>query len=126
MVGFSRDPGKDAHSIPVLMHRAGYDVVGLNPHAPGSIAGITVVARLADVDGPIDIVDVFRPSDDAGAVARDAVAVRPGAVWLQLGIRSPEAEEICAAARVDYVEDRCIWVEHRRLQSSRPSRRISS
>jgi predicted CoA-binding protein len=114
VVGCSATPGKDAHEIPRYMMAHGYDVVPVNPVAP-EILGVRAYPRLADVPGPIGIVDVFRPAAEAPAVAQQAVEVGAKALWLQLGIRSPEARRIAEDAGLLYVEDRCLKVEHRKI-----------
>lgn len=117
VVGCSATPGKDAHEIPryLLPH---FEVHPVNPTAR-EIFGKKAYASLADVAGPIDIVDVFRPSAEAPDVARQAIEVGAKALWLQLGIRSPEARRIAEDAGLAYVEDRCIMIEHRRMRATR-------
>ena len=80
------------------------------------------VPTLAEVDEPIDLVDVFRRPEFCADVARQAVAVGAKALWLQLGIRSAEARGIAEAAGIDYVEDKCTKVVHMVSLRSRPSR----
>jgi predicted CoA-binding protein len=71
------------------------------------------VRSLAELDEPIDLVDVFRRADALLGVAREAVEAEAGALWLQLGLRSPEAREIAVLAGLDYVEDECTAIVHR-------------
>jgi uncharacterized protein len=73
------------------------------------------LASLLDVDEPVDIVQVFRPSREAPDIAHQAVEIGARALWLQLGITSDEAREIAQDAGIDYVEDRCMQQETRRL-----------
>lgn len=110
VVGASRDPHKAAHTVPLQMQRHGWRIVPVNPHAD-EMFGEKVYRSLADIPHPVDLVDVFRPAEDAVAVVREAVAIGAPAVWLQLGIVSPEARRIATAAGVDYVEDLCLAVE---------------
>jgi predicted CoA-binding protein len=110
VVGASRDPGKSAYSVPRALQAHGYRVIPVNPFAD-ELYGERVYRSLAEIPEPIDIVDVFRPSAEAAGVARQAVAVGAGAVWLQQGIVSEEARGAVEAAGVDYVEDLCIAVE---------------
>ncbi|HEX7745122.1 MAG TPA: CoA-binding protein [Micromonosporaceae bacterium] len=110
VVGASRDPGKPAHTVPAQMQRHGWRIIPVNPHAD-EILGEKVYRSLADVPHPVDLVNVFRPSRAAAEVVREAVAVGAPAVWLQLGITSPEARRIAEEAGMDYVEDRCLAVE---------------
>lgn len=110
VVGASRSPLKEAHRIPVQMKMAGYRVIPVNPYAD-ELFGEKVYRSLADIPEPVEIVDVFRPSAEAADVARQAVAIGAKAVWLQLGISSPEARRVAEEAGLDYVENRCIAVE---------------
>ena len=96
---------------------AGVDVVPVPVYFPDvtSILGRPVHRRVADVPGPVDLVDVFRRSKDVPPHVDDLLAKRPRAVWLQLGIRSDEAAERLARAGIDVVQDRCLMVDWRRL-----------
>jgi pyruvate/2-oxoglutarate dehydrogenase complex dihydrolipoamide acyltransferase (E2) component len=86
-----------------------------DPRAPfrGGDPGGAPYRSLAEVPEPVDLVDVFRPSEEAPAIAEQAVAVGAKALWLQQGIRSPEARRIATEAGLDYVEDRCTGAERR-------------
>lgn len=110
VVGASRDPEKPAHTVPLQMQRHGWRIIPVNPHAD-VLFGEKVYRSLADIPEKVDLVDVFRPAEDAVEVAREAVAIGAPAVWLQLGIVSPEARRIATEAGIDYVEDRCLAVE---------------
>lgn len=110
VVGASRDPMKSAHTVPLQMLRHGWRIIPVNPFAD-EIFGIKAFRTLADIDEPVDLVDVFRPSADALAVVRQAIAIKAPAVWLQSGIVSPEGRRIAEEAGLDYVEDRCLAVE---------------
>ncbi|MFF0718681.1 CoA-binding protein [Micromonospora sp. NPDC003816] len=110
VVGASRDPSKAAHAIPAEMQRYGWRIVPVNPTAD-ELFGEPVYRSLADIPHPVDLVDVFRPAEDAVEVVRQAVAIGAPAVWLQLGIVSAQAREIAEQAGIDYVEDRCLVVE---------------
>ncbi|MFQ3285728.1 CoA-binding protein [Natronomonas sp.] len=115
VVGCSATAGKAAHSIPKFMRKRGYEIVPINPYAD-EIFGVEPYDSVSAVEETIDIVDVFRPSDEVSAIAdeaieRDDVEV----VWTQLGIADPEAGERIEAAGKRYVEDRCLKVEYQRL-----------
>ncbi|HYQ14360.1 MAG TPA: CoA-binding protein [Polyangiaceae bacterium] len=110
VVGLSRDPAKAAHAIPARMQQAGFRIIPVNPQLQ-SMLGETAYPTLADVPEPIEVVLVFRPSAEAAAVAKDAVAIGAKALWLQQGIVSDEARALAEAAGLLYVEDRCIGVE---------------
>ena len=120
VVGASAAPGKAAHSVPAHMQQHGWRIVPINPHA-SEILGEPVYRTLADVPEPVDLVDVFRPSQQTPDIARQAVAVGAAALWLQLGIVSEEARKIADAAGMLYVEDRCLIIEQRRLGRRAPS-----
>jgi predicted CoA-binding protein len=111
VVGASRDPGKPGHGVPAELRRHGFRIIPVNPHAAGTLFGEPVRPSLLDIDEPVDLVDVFRPAADAPEIARQAVAIGAGALWLQSDIVSAEARSIAEAAGMDYVEDRCTGVE---------------
>lgn len=110
VVGASRDPRKAAHSVPLQMQRYGWRIIPVNPHAD-ELFGEKVYRSVGEIPFPVDLVDVFRPAEDAVDVVRDAVAAGAPAVWLQLDIVSAEARRIATEAGLDYVEDRCLAVE---------------
>jgi predicted CoA-binding protein len=115
VVGCSSTPGKDAHEIPDYLREHGYEVIPVNPYAD-EIFGREAHDSLADVEDDVDIVDVFRPSEEVSgivdeAVARDDVEV----VWTQLGIRDDEAATHAEDAGLRVVQDKCMKVEHGRL-----------
>lgn len=115
VVGCSRTPGKAAHDVPRYMQDHGYDIVPVNPYAD-EILGVPAYDSLDDVDREIDVVNVFRPSDEVAGVIdqtldRDDVKV----VWLQLGIRDDEAATRAEEAGLTVVQNRCIKVDHQRL-----------
>lgn len=115
VVGCSTTPGKAAHDIPNYLLDQGYDVVPVNPFAD-EIFGREAYDSLADVPGEVDIVDVFRPSEEvadivAAALDRDDDAV----IWLQLGIHDDEAVKRAEDAGRRVVQDRCMKPTHQQL-----------
>ncbi len=110
VVGASREPSKPSHSVPLQMMRHGWTIVPVNPFV-AEIFGVPTVASLAELPGPVDLVNVFRPAADAVEVVRQAAAIGAPAVWLQSGIVSAEARRIAEEAGMEYVEDRCLAVE---------------
>jgi len=110
VVGASRHEEKAAYAVPLQLKLHGWRVIPVNPFAD-EIWGERCYASLADVPGPVDLVNVFRPSEQAAEVVRQAVAIGADAVWLQQGIISPEGRRIAAQANMDYVEDLCTAVE---------------
>jgi len=110
VVGLSRDPAKEAHAIPARLQRAGFKVIPVNPFAE-AVLGEKSYQSLAEVPFPVEVVLVFRPSEQAAGVARAAVAIGAKALWLQQGIVSAEAQQLAETAGMLYVQDRCIGVE---------------
>lgn len=110
VVGASRHPEKPAHTVPRQLQRHGWRIIPVNPFAD-ELFGEKVYRSLAEIPEKVDLVDVFRPAEDAVEVVRAAVAIGAPAVWLQLDIVSPEARRIATEAGIDYVEDRCVAVE---------------
>lgn len=115
VVGCSSTPGKDAHEIPKYLLEAGYDVIPVNPFAD-EILDQSTYDSLADVPDKIDVVDVFRPSEEVPEIV-DATLARDETplVWLQLGITHDDAVRRAEDAGCRVVEDRCMKVEHQRL-----------
>jgi hypothetical protein len=114
VVGLSTQPWKAAHSVPASLKAAGYKVIPVHPTAT-EILGEKVYRSLLDIEEHVDIVDVFRPADETPAIAEQAVQIKAGALWLQLGIANDQARAIAEAAGMPYVEDRCIAVERSML-----------
>jgi hypothetical protein len=114
VVGASADPSKLAHSVPAYLQIQGFDVIPVNPSA-GEILGVSAVTTLAEIERPVDVVDVFRPSAEAPGIAREAVAIGARVLWLQAGIVSEEAAAIARQAGLTVVMDTCMGATHRRL-----------
>ncbi|MFB6221430.1 MAG: CoA-binding protein [Halolamina sp.] len=119
VVGCSTTEGKAAHDIPAYMQEHGYRIIPVNPFADETL-GERAYDSLAAVEEDIDLVDVFRPSEETldivdEVIERHETAGDAGAVWLQLGIANAEAAERAEAAGLDFVQDRCLKVEHGRL-----------
>jgi predicted CoA-binding protein len=115
VVGLSRSPGKSAHDIPLFMAKAGYTVIGVNPYAMPAVDDLTVVETLMDVPFAIDIINVFRPSEDTDEIIDQAIERKTqrgdvSCIWLQQGITNPHGASKCAAAGITYIEDTCIYV----------------
>jgi predicted CoA-binding protein len=114
VVGASADPGKAGYRIPAYLQQQGYRISPVNPRG-GQLLGEPVATSLSDVDGPVDIVDVFRPADEAVGIARQAVAIGAKVLWLQPGIRSDEARQLAEQAGLTVVMDRCLGATHKQL-----------
>ena len=114
VVGCSPDPARDSHRIAHLLMERGHTVIPVHPQAR-EILGRRCYASLHEVPDGIDMVDVFRRSDDAGAVVDDAIAAGARVVWLQLGVVDEAAAARAQAAGLTVVMDRCPAIEYRRL-----------
>ena len=114
VVGMSRDPGKAAHLVPKYLSENGFDITPVNPDA-GEILGRRCYRDVADVEGEVDIVEVFRPSRDVLPVVEGAIGIRPRVIWLQEGIHNRRAEDLAREAGIDVVFNRCMLAEHVRL-----------
>ena len=111
VVGASPRPDRESHGVMRYLLAQGYDCIPVRPDCD-DVLGIPCVPTLGDVDRPIDLVDVFRRPEFCAAHAREAVAAGAKALWLQLGIVSPEARVIAEAAGIQYVENACSAVVH--------------
>ena len=114
LVGASPNPARPSNSVMRYLLAVGYRVVPVRPHVQ-EILGIPCVPSLAQIDEPVDLVDVFRRAESCPQVAEEAVDAEAGALWLQLGIVSPQARAIAEAAGLDYVENACTAIVHRSM-----------
>ncbi len=114
VVGLSANPERPSYNIARYLVEHGYEIIPVNPNE-NEVFGIPAYARLKDVPGDIDIVNVFRRGSALVTHAKEAVAVGAGCLWMQLGVVSDEAVTIATAAGLTAVQDRCILVEHARL-----------
>ena len=116
VVGASPKANRASHGVMAFLQQSGYRVIPVNPVAAGqTILGEPVVASLADIREPVDMVDVFRRSEETPEVAEGAVAIGAKTLWLQLGIASDEAARIATAGGLDVVMNRCTAIEIERL-----------
>lgn len=117
VLGAHPDPARPAHYVPAYLVEHGYRVLPVNVTKAGqTLFGETVRAALTEIDEPVDVVDIFRPSDAIAGHLDEILAMKPlpGAVWLQLGIRDDATAEKLRAAGIRVVQDRCMLAEHRR------------
>ena len=119
VVGCSTTSGKAAHEIPAYLQQQGYEIIPVNPFAD-EILGKQAVDSLAEIDSEIDLVDVFRPSEEVAEIVDETIDRKKNegdieAIWLQLGIHDDEAVAEAEDAGLTVVEDRCMKVEHQRL-----------
>jgi predicted CoA-binding protein len=116
MVGASDNPSRDSNRVMRFLQGQGYKVIPVNPVLAGTMLnGEPVVARLADIAEPVDMVDVFRRADAVLPIVADAIAIGAKAVWMQLGIVHAEAAAAAEAAGLVVVMDRCPKQEIPRL-----------
>jgi predicted CoA-binding protein len=115
VVGASTSPGKAAHDIPAYMERQGYEIVPVNPYAD-EVLGKRAYDSLAEVEEEIDIVDVFRPSEEVAGIVDEALDREDvQVIWMQLDIRDDDAAAEAEADGRRVVQDKCLKVEHQRL-----------
>jgi uncharacterized protein len=116
VIGMSSNPDKDAQRIPKFLKGKGYRIIPVNPTAT-EILGEKSYKKLSDIpsDVKIDIVDVFRPSEDVPNYVAEVLERKPNVFWLQLGIENQEAEEKVASAGIKVVFDKCLKAEYNRL-----------
>lgn len=114
VVGLSSSPGKASYRVAAYLKHAGYRVIPVNPYSE-EILGERSYPNLEAIPDPIDVVEIFRPSEQVIPIVEDAIRVKAKTVWMQLGIINERAAEIARAAGVGVVMDRCMKVEHRRL-----------
>ena len=115
MIGVSNDPTKASTIVMKYMQKYGFKVYPVNPSAKGQkILGEEVFAKLTEINKPVDIVDVFRPSKEALDIAKDTVSIGAKVLWLQLGIKSEEARKIVEKDNIEYVDDRCTKMEYQK------------
>ncbi len=118
VLGAKAQPHEPAHYVPAYLAARGYRIIPVNPTLAGrSLFGVPVVATLADLSEPVDVVEVFRRPEFLPGHAREVLAMprRPHVVWFQLGIRHDGAAETLARAGIQVIQDRCMMPEHRRL-----------
>jgi len=115
MVGASNNPAKPSHGIMAQLLKAGYRVIPVNPNET-EILGQKTVASLRDITEPVDVVDVFRKSEDTPAIADDAVAIGAKVLWMQIGVANEDAAARASMKGLAVVMDTCIGATHRRLQ----------
>ena len=116
LVGASPKPWRASHTVMQYLLEHGYRVIPVRPHVR-EVLGVPCVGSLAEIEEPIDVVDVFRRAEFCPAVAEEAVAVGAKALWLQLGIVSPDARAIAEQAGMEYVENACTAIVHGAMRS---------
>jgi predicted CoA-binding protein len=116
VVGLSAEWHRPSYFAAKYMQQHGYEIFPVNPrYAGGEVLGRPCVASLAELAGPVDMVDVFRRTEDVLPIAQQAIAVGAKCLWQQIGVVNTEADALVRAAGLDSVMDRCVKIEHARL-----------
>ena len=112
LVGASKDLTKTSSVVMKYLQDYGFKVYPVNPSMKGEkILGETVFGKISEIKNPVEIIDVFRPSDEAIEIAKDAVKIGAKVLWLQLDIKNEEAKKIVEANDILYIEDKCTKIE---------------
>ena len=114
VIGMSKHQEKAAHFVPKYLSENGFDIIPVNPNSD-EILNKKCYKEINDIKDDIDIVDVFRPSEDVLPFVKDAIKKNPKVIWLQEGIHNEEAENLATANGIDVVFNRCMLAEHQRL-----------
>tara|TARA_B110000014_G_C19650144_1_gene342311 strand:- start:143 stop:556 length:414 start_codon:yes stop_codon:yes gene_type:complete len=114
VIGMSKHSSKAAHYVPKYLLDNGYDITPVNPTAD-KILDIRCYDSVSEIDGPVDIIDVFRPSDQISSIIQDCIEKKPKVIWLQEGIHDFESEELARESGILVVFNRCMLAEHQRL-----------
>ena len=115
MVGVSNDPTKASTIVMKYMQKYGFKVYPVNPKAEGQkILGEDVCGKITDIKDKVDIVNVFRPSNEALDIAKDTVDIKAKVLWLQLGIKNEQAKKLVIKNKIEYIEDRCTKMEYQK------------
>lgn len=116
VVGLSADWHRPSNFAAKYMQQHGYRVVPVNPRYAGAeVLGEICFANLSDVPHPIELVDVFRRTENVLPIAREAIAVGAKCLWQQIGVKNLDADRLARSAGLDSVMDRCVKIEHARL-----------
>jgi len=126
VLGAHQEPERAAYYVPEYLHGEGYRIIGVNPRLQGEeLFGQPVRNTLAEIDEPVDLVDVFRRSERIPSHVEDILAMspRPKVVWMQIGIKNEDAARILEAAGITVVQNRCTLADHQRLGLGSPARK---
>jgi predicted CoA-binding protein len=114
VVGMSKNEDKAAHYVPKYLAQNHYNIIPVNP-TTDEILNKKCYHNISEINEPVDIVDVFRPSDQVLPVIQEAIKIKPKVIWLQEGIHNEEAEELARKEGIKVVFNRCMLAEHQRL-----------
>jgi predicted CoA-binding protein len=126
IIGLSRDPSKDSHSVATYLQTQGYKIIPINPTTKevlGEKSYKTLLDIPPQIQKTIEIVDIFRPSEDVPAIVEQAIKLKerndkPYVIWMQLGIINEQAAATARAAGLEVVMNRCMRQEHKKLSSN--------
>ena len=116
VIGISKNPSKAAHYVPKYLSDNGYDITPVNPTAD-EILGKKCYTSVSEINQEIEIIDVFRPSEQVLPFIQEAIKKKPKVIWLQEGIHNVKAEELARSHGIKVVFNRCMLAEHQRLYS---------
>ncbi|MBT8251812.1 MAG: CoA-binding protein [Nitrosopumilus sp.] len=114
VIGMSKNSSKAAHYVPKYLSDNGYDIKPVNP-TTDQILGKKCYASISEIEEEVEIIDIFRPSEQVLSVIPDAIKKKPKVIWLQEGIHNSEAEELARKEGITVVFNRCMLAEHQRL-----------
>ena len=114
VIGMSTHSAKAAHFVPKYLSEQGFDIIPINPNAD-EILGKKSYQDISSLDHPVDIVDIFRPSEDVLPFVEDAIKKKPKVIWLHEGIHNSQAEELARSNGFMDIFNRCMLAEHKRL-----------
>ena len=115
VIGCSSNPEKAAHRIPKYMQEHGYKIISVNPNSD-NILGEKTFKSISDVKEKVDIVNIFRPSEDCLEVVKEAIKIKPKVIWMQSGIINEDAKKLAEQHGMKVVMDRCLMVEHKKIK----------
>jgi len=114
VIGMSKHSSKAAHYVPKYLLDNGYDITPVNPNAE-KILDISCYDSVSEIEGSVDIIDIFRPSEQISTIIQECIEKKPKVIWLQEGIHDIKSEELAQNAGILVVFNRCMLAEHRRL-----------
>jgi hypothetical protein len=114
VIGMSKHSAKAAHFVPKYLSEQGFDITPINP-TTNEILGKKCYPDISSIQHAIDVIDIFRPSEQVLSVIQDAIKKKPKVIWLQEGIHNAEAEKLAMKEGIIVIFNRCMLAEHKRL-----------
>src|SRR3989344_3646241 len=114
VVGCSSNPEKAANRIPKYMQEHGYKIIPVNPNSENILSEKTYKS-ISEIKKKVDIIDIFRPSEECLEVVKESIKLNPKVIWMQLGIINEEAKKLAEKNGIKVVMDKCLMVEHKKL-----------